>query len=139
MRLTYNDPEEMIDGADDFPVQYCHHYITTSADGLMVDGWSDGPHPGRNISQAICINEQDGYQFRLFPGGEENPPLHTMDDIPLYRWDGEQVVPRTEAEIEADRAAISTPEPAPSLEDRVDALETETAAISAAIERGLAL
>lgn len=31
------------------------------------------------------------------------------------------------------------PEPPASLEDRVDALETETAAISAAIERGLAL
>lgn len=31
------------------------------------------------------------------------------------------------------------PEPSPSLEARVDALETETAAISAAIERGLAL
>lgn len=31
------------------------------------------------------------------------------------------------------------PEPTPSLEARVDALETETAAISAAIERGLRL
>lgn len=31
------------------------------------------------------------------------------------------------------------PEPTPSLEARVDALETETAAISAAIERGLSL
>lgn len=31
------------------------------------------------------------------------------------------------------------PEPPASLEDRVDALETETAAISAAIERGLSL
>lgn len=31
------------------------------------------------------------------------------------------------------------PEPAPSLEERVGALETETAAISAAIERGLVL
>lgn len=31
------------------------------------------------------------------------------------------------------------PEPSPSLEARVDALETETAAISAAIERGLSL
>ena len=64
---------------------YNKHYITTDAQGLITSGWSDGPHPDRDATNAICINEQGGYQFRLFPGGEENPPLYTMDGVPLYR------------------------------------------------------
>lgn len=82
---------------------YNRHYISLDARGRIVDGWSDGPHPNRDTAGAICINEQGGYQFRLEPGGEENPPLYTMDGIPLYRWDGAQILPRTEEEIEADR------------------------------------
>lgn len=106
---------------------YNKHYINLDAQGRITDGWSDGPHQGRDTTNAICINEQGGYQFRLFPGGEENPPLRTMDGIPLYRWDGEQVVARTEEEIEADRAAIQKPAPEPSQLDRVEAQSTYTA------------
>lgn len=95
------------------------HYIATDTQGRITDGWSDGPHPDRDATGAICINEQGGYQFRLFPGGEENPPLYTMDGIPLYRWDGESAVPRTEEEIEADRAAI--PAPPPSAQEQLRA------------------
>ncbi|MDE5893288.1 MAG: hypothetical protein K2H45_10235 [Acetatifactor sp.] len=82
---------------------YNRHYITTDAQGRITDGWSDGPHPDRDTTGAICINEQSGYQFRLFPDGEENPALYTTDGIPLYRWDGEKVVVRTEEEIGLDR------------------------------------
>lgn len=82
---------------------YNKHYITTDTQGRITDGWSDGPHPDRDTTGAICINEQGGYQFRLSPGGEENPPLYTMDGIPLYRWDGELVMARTDEEIAADR------------------------------------
>lgn len=82
---------------------YNRHYITTDAQGRITAGWSDGPHPTRDTTGAICINEQGGYQFQLSPGGEENPPLYDMDGIPLYRWDGERAVPRTEEEIAADR------------------------------------
>ena len=39
-------------------------------------------------------------QSYYFEGG-----LYTMDGIPLYKWDGEQVVARGEDEIEADREA----------------------------------
>ena len=93
---------------------YNRHYITTDPQGRITDGWSDGPHRDRDTTGAICINEQGGYQFRLCPGGLENPPLYTMDGIPLYRWDGAQVVPWTEAEIVADRAALPGP-PAPDV------------------------
>jgi len=98
---------------------YNKHYITTDAQGRITAGWSDGPHPERDTSSAICINEQGGYQFRLHPGGEENPPLYTMDGIPLYKWDGKAIVPRTEEEIAADRAAI--PAPPPSEQERLRA------------------
>lgn len=82
---------------------YNKHYITTDAQGRITAGWSDGPHPDRDTTNAVCIKEQGGYQFRLSPGGEENPPLYTMDGIPIYCWDGEQAIARTEEEIETDR------------------------------------
>lgn len=90
---------------------YNKHYIAVDSENRVTDGWSDGPHCDRDIASAICINDEGGYQFRLFPGGEENPLLHDKDGIPLYKWDGQAVQPRTEAEISADRAAIPGPEP----------------------------
>lgn len=104
---------------------YNRHYITTDDHGRITSAWSDGPNPTSDITGAICINEQGGYQLRLFPGGEENPPLYGMDGIPLYRWDGEQVIRRTEEEIAADRAAI--PEPPPTQAERMEAQITYTA------------
>ena len=87
----------------DFEPVYNCHYITTDAQGRITDGWSDGPHPERDTAGAICINEQGGYQFDSLPGREINPCLHAGDGIPLYKWDGTQVVPRTEEELAADR------------------------------------
>ena len=95
------------------------HYIAIDAQGRITSGWSDGPQRDRDTTGAVCINEAGGYQFRLHPGGEENPPLYTEDGIPLYRWDGGQVVRRSEEEVQADRAAI--PVPAPSEQERLRA------------------
>lgn len=88
------------------------HFIILS-DSKIVDTWSSALYPDRDISNAICINENGSYQFRLFPDGEENPNLFTEDMIPLYKWDGEKVVSRAEEEIEADRAEIIANQPAP--------------------------
>ena len=99
---------------------YNKHYITVDERGRVTDGWSDGPNPERDTSGAICINAQGGYQFRLAPDGEENLDLYTSDDIPLYKWDGEQIVSRTEEEIETDRAAIPAPPPSPQEQLRAD-------------------
>lgn len=96
---------------------YNKHYITTDIQGRITSGWSDGPHPNRDTTNAICINEQGGYQFRLiysvgfveseaeFPTlySEENPPLRTEDGIPLYIWGNGVAIRRTEEEIAADR------------------------------------
>ena len=43
-----------------------------------------------------------------------------MDGIPLYKWDGESVQPRTEKEIAADRAEIPVPPPSPQEQLRAD-------------------
>jgi len=87
------------------------HYISVDIQSRITGGWSDGLFPDKDTSDAVCINAQGGYQFRLFPGGEENPPLYDMDGIPLYKWDGQAVQPRTAEEIAADRAAIPAPPP----------------------------
>lgn len=101
---------------------YNKHYISVDDKSRILDAWSDGPHPEKNAANAICINERGGYQFRLILGGEqteENPPLRTMDGIPLYRWDGTRVLPRGGEEIGAERAAI--PEPPPSEQEQLRA------------------
>ena len=116
----------------DLETSYNRHYVTVDSSGRITEGWSDGPHPERDPAGAVCINDQGGYQFRLLPGGEENPVLYTEDSIPLYRWDGERVLRRTEEEIAADCALLPIPKPVKSPEERLDALE-------AAIERGLSL
>ena len=102
---------------------YNKHYITVDASGRVTDGWSDGPHFGRNVNGAICINEQGGYQFRLYPDGEENPSLFDWDGmIPLYKYENGEVIQRTEEEIEADRAAIVVPELEPTYDELMDIL-----------------
>lgn len=98
---------------------YNKHYIAIDAEVRILSGWSDGPLPDRDTTGAVLLTDQGGYQFRLAPGGEENPALYTADGIPLYRWDGEQVVRRSEEEIAADRAAL--PAPAPSEQERLRA------------------
>lgn len=85
---------------------YNRHYITTREDGVITATWSDGPQPDRDTTYAVCINERGGYQFRMFPDGEENPAIYDTDGIPLYKWDGERVLRRTEEEINVERTAL---------------------------------
>ena len=99
--------------------EFFRHYIVADDTGRIIDGWSDGPHPHKITTGAICINEEGGYQFRLFPDGEENPMLFEENGIPLYKWDGEQVLARTQEEIEEDIADL--PKPEPTQLDRIEA------------------
>ena len=109
---------------------YNKHYIKVDSSGRVVDGWSNGPLRDKAPTDAICINEQGGYQFRI-NGGEENPPLFDWDGIPLYKWNGEKIIARTAEEIEADRAALPEPEPPAPLQDDV------WAALDAAYREGV--
>lgn len=100
---------------------YNKHYITVDELGRITDGWSDGPHPGRDTTGAICINE-GGYQFRLYPDGEENPSLYDWNHmIPFYKYENGEVIRRTQEEIDADIAAIPVPVPEPAETERLRA------------------
>lgn len=83
---------------EDLSTFYNRHYILLDTTDNIIDGWSDGPFSNRDTSQAICINKQGGYQFRLFPDGEENPALFSFDGAPLYKYEDDQV--RSTNEIE---------------------------------------
>ena len=93
------------------------------------------------------IDEGYGDRYHHAQGNYLPGDTSTMDGIPRYRWDGMQVVERTDEEIEADRAAIPAPPPSETeqLKVRVAELEAEKAeraeleAIASAIERGLSV
>lgn len=107
-------------GENIYEESYCKHYISVRSDGGIIGTWSDGPHPEKDVTGAICINERGGYQFCFPDYKEENPiifePYHM---IPLYRWNGGRVVKRTEAEIESERRL--RPSPSPSKLDQLRA------------------
>ncbi len=93
------------------------HYIKIDAKSRIISGWSIGASPYLG-EDGICVNADGAYQFEI--SGVANPPLYTTDGIPIYRWDGSQVVKRTDTEIEADRANISPPTPSETEKLRSD-------------------
>ena len=107
------------------------HYIRTDGMGRILDGWSDGPNPGRDTAGAVLLREDGGYQFRLYPDGEENPPLTDIDGVHLYQYTAGQVRETTEEEREAERAEIlaDMPPSAPTMEERVDEMEAAMSAL----------
>ena len=100
---------------------YNKHYIAVDDQNRITDGFSDA---FRQPSETdICINEQGGYQFRLFPGGEENPALYDWSGLlPLYKFEDGRVLQRKAEEIEADRAAVPEETPVPDAQADTDAL-----------------
>lgn len=87
------------------PNYYNKYYILIDQSNNIIDGWSNGPHPEKDISQAICINDQGTYQFRLYPNGEENPSLYDyINNIPLYKYENGEVIAKTKAELKIDKA-----------------------------------
>ena len=102
---------------------YNRHYIKVDDKGRITDAWSGGPLRDKDTAGAICINERGGYQLRLVIDGEEteeNPPLRTMQGVPLYKWTGSEVQRRTPEEIAADIAAIPPAPPSPMEQLRAD-------------------
>ena len=96
---------------------YNKRYITVDEQNRIIDGFSDAFRQPSDTD--ICINDRGGYQFRLFPGGEENPCLYDWGHmIPLYKYENGEVIRRTEEEIAADIAAIPVVEPEPTETER---------------------
>jgi hypothetical protein len=87
------------------------HYIRVKGDGRIIDGYSDAfrdPQEGD-----ICINFEGGYQFRLYPDGDENPPLLNASGICLYEYIADKIIRRSDDEVQADTDALPIPEPSP--------------------------
>ena len=91
-------------------ILYNSHWITLDDNNNIIDGFSDAFRQPQ--ADDICINEQGGYHFRLFPGGEENPPLRDEYGVLLYRYVNSEVIAKTSEELEAER-----PQPSPPLPD----------------------
>lgn len=110
---------------------YNKHYITIDDQSRIVSGFSDAFRQPTDTD--ICINEKGGYQFRLFPGGEENPALYDWEHmIPLYKYEDGEIVRRTEEEIKGDIAAIPVPVAQPTTEERLTAIEDALCEMDAA-------
>lgn len=85
------------------------HYITVD-NGRIVEGFSTAFRQPQDND--ICINEQGGTLFRLFPGGEENPPLIDRPTrCHLYRYENGQIRKATDAELAAELAEIEANRP----------------------------
>lgn len=67
------------------------HFIVVK-DGYIVNGWSSGPYPDKSTDNAICINDNGSYQFRLEFDGEENPNLFDELGNPIYKWNGNSII-----------------------------------------------
>lgn len=99
------------------------HYILVNSEGVVVEGWSNGPMPNRNVEECICINDHGSYQFRLFSDGEENPPLYNFAyGIPLWRYNADtgEITKRPQSEIDAEIAAIPPAPPSAQEQLRAD-------------------
>lgn len=86
----------------DMSMYYNKHYITIREDGAITDGWSDGPHPEKNTSNAILLTNKGSYQFTLL--GEENPILIDEYGVYLYTYENNQVSKKSTYELRVERA-----------------------------------
>lgn len=108
---------------DEFTPSYNRHFVRADMEGRVVKGFSDAFEEAQDGD--ICITTEGGRHFEM--GGVVNPALMTGDGIPLYKVVEGALAVRTDAEIEADRAAL--PAPPPTLQERVGTLETDSVSI----------
>ena len=81
------------------------HYIQLDDQNRIVKGFSNAFEQPEVTD--ICINEQGGRHFEL--NGHINPPLFNNQGVPLYKWDGTQVIERTQQEIQSDIDILLAP------------------------------
>lgn len=92
------------------------HYIITDDLWRVLHGFSDDfEQPDTN---AVCINEYGGRHFEI--NGVVNPPMTDYNGVPLYKFDGKQVIERTKLELDADKPVVIS---VPTIEERVQVIE----------------
>lgn len=92
------------------------HYVTTNENGAVLRGFStDFEQPAAND---VCICEDGGRHFEL--NDVVNPPMTDYHGVPLYKFDGKQIINRDEKEVIAE-----TPIPVKTvtIEERVLTIE----------------
>ena len=82
----------------------------------------------------VQIDEGYGDRFSLAQSHYLDGGLYTEQGVPRYKYEGGSCVLRSEAEVEADRAAL--PKPQPSQMDRVEAQATYTAMMTDTMMEG---
>ena len=92
------------------------HYIIIDEAGRILRGFSDDFE--QPDASAICINEDGGRHFEL--DGVINPPMMDYNGVPLYKFDGKQVIERTKLELESDKPSVIS---VPTIEERVQNIE----------------
>ena len=75
-----------------------------------------------DLTNWIKIDEGNGDRYTLAQSHYLAKPLYTQDGIPQYKLDDGIVTPRTEDEIEADRAKLPQPEIQPTNKELMDAI-----------------
>ena len=105
-------------------ISYYRHYITAT-NGRITDGFSSAFRQAQEND--FCINEHGGYQFRLFPDGEENPSLTNFNGCHLYRYENGQIRKATDAEIAAELAEIEAnmPPTPPTPDEQIATLQNQ--------------
>lgn len=78
-----------------------------------------------DVSKWTYIDEGTGDRYNLCQSHYLDGGLYTYDGISRYKYEDGACVLRSEADVEADRAAL--PPPAPTQLDRVEAQVTYTA------------
>lgn len=68
----------------------------------------------------IEVDEGEGDKYAHAQGNYFDPPLLEEHGVPLWAWDGEQVVRRSDEDVQADIDAL--PPPLPSLLDEMQAV-----------------
>ena len=96
-------------------------YIQTDTDGriLRCEGGYTTPS---DLTDWTEIDEGFGDKYNLAQSHYLAKPLYTQDGIPQYKLDDNVVTPRTEDEIEADRAKLPQPEIQPTNKELMDAI-----------------
>ena len=83
-----------------------------------------------NLTDWIAIDEGSGDKYHHAQGNYFDKPLYEDHGSPVYKLENGLAVERTQAEIDADIAAMSVPDPQPTVAE----LQAKVAELETAIE-----
>ena len=76
----------------------------------------------KNIDEWIFIDEGNGDKYNLCQSNYFEGGLYTEDGIARYKYENEEIILRSDEEIETDRANIPTPKTEPTAEELLNAM-----------------